>query len=255
MIKKIIARILRRIPRVLQVWLPKKHRGNNTPLNAFERKIYSQNGEDGILEEVFRRIGTTNKFFVEFGVQDGSECNTRYLKEQKGWNGVWMDNDDDGTDVQKAFITAENVNSVFERFRIPNDFDLLSIDIDGNDIWVWKSLSDVYRPRVVVIEYNSTVPRWKRIAIPYDPNYVWDETNYFGASLRAMNSVALEKGYRLVCCDKQGTNAFFVLEDVLKEGMLEPQSVAKAFYPVGYGRRKWKMFLGHKPSHKKMVRL
>jgi hypothetical protein len=254
MIKETIARVLRALPRILQYWLPEKHRGNNSPLNAYERKVYSQNGEDGILEELFHRIGTTNRFFVEFGVQDGSECNTRYLKDRNGWRGIWLDGDGDGNDVQKAFITAENINGLFEQYRVPYEFDLLSIDIDGNDLWVWKALNDVYNPRVVVIEYNSTVPRWKSASIAYDPSHVWDGTNYFGASLKALNKIATEKGYQLVCCDKRSVNAFFVRADVVNETpTLQAQSVAKAFYPVGYGRRKWKMFLGHQPTNRKMM--
>jgi hypothetical protein len=252
--KVLIARVLRALPRIFHYWLREKYRGNNSPLNAYERKVYSQNGEDGILEELFRRIGTKDKFFVEFGVQDGSECNTRYLKDTKGWTGLWMDGDGDDTEVKRAFITAENINSLFEQYGVPHEFDLLSIDIDGNDLWVWKAIDNVYQPRAVAIEYNGTIPPWKSTSIAYDPNHLWDETNYFGASLKALNKLAEQKEYRLVCCDKRGVNAFFVRADVLNDAVnLHAISVSKAFYPVAFGRRKWKMFLGHRPASKKMV--
>ncbi|HVZ25547.1 MAG TPA: hypothetical protein VG842_05820, partial [Sediminibacterium sp.] len=138
-------------------------------LNKYEFQVYSQFGEDGIIREIFRRIGTTNRYFVEFGVEDGSETNTTYLLYQ-GWKGLWMDGDEKFVrsiqvscanaiakgqlTVVHSFITAENIESLFDRAGVPKEFDLLSIDIDRNDYHVWKAISH-YRPRVVVIEYNS----------------------------------------------------------------------------------------------------
>jgi hypothetical protein len=130
-------------------------------LRRFERNWYSQNGEDGILRIIFEKIGVTNRFCVEFGVQDGRECNTRYLLETAGWSGLRMDGGDHSAcygQVHKEFITAENICSVFDKYAVPREFDLLSIDIDGNDYWVWRALEG-YTPRVVVIEYNASLLR------------------------------------------------------------------------------------------------
>lgn len=125
-------------------------------INLFEQKIYSQNGEDGIIKIIFHKIGTINKFCVEFGVGDGRECNTRFLIEKEGWNYLHMDGNNYNnayTLIKKEFITTENINSLFRKYNIPKEFDLLSIDIDYNTYWVWKALKG-YNPRVVVIEYN-----------------------------------------------------------------------------------------------------
>ncbi len=129
-------------------------------INLFEHKVYSQNGEDGIIMMIFRKIGTTNKFCVELGVGDGSECNTRYLIEKKGFKYLHIDAGNypkKYTDIKKEFITAENINDLFKKYNVPEEFDLLSIDIDYNTYWVWKALEG-YKPRVVVIEYNSSIP-------------------------------------------------------------------------------------------------
>ena len=195
----------------------------------FERKIYSQNGEDGIIEAIFNKIGVTNRFFVEFGVgpawsqndfldvkEHGLECNTRLLKE-KGWTGLLMD----GTgypqlDVKKERITADNINDLFQKYNVPSSFDLLSIDIDGNDYWVWKAITN-FTPRVVVIEYNASIPPTESRVIKYDPNHAWDGTTYYGGSLLALTKLAQSKGYALVGCDSRGVNAFFVKEELAKE--------------------------------------
>ena len=200
--------------RVLFWILPLLTIGN---LNHFETKVYSQNGEDGILMAIFKKIRTTNKFGVEFGVGDGSERNTRYLCEQRGWTCLLMDPADNNlSSIKKEFITAENINVLFEKYRVPNQFDLLSIDIDGNDYWVWKALDSRYSPRVVVIEYNAKIPPHESKTIAYDPNFRWDGTDYFGASLLALVKLAQAKGYTLVGCERKGVNAFFVRNDCLK---------------------------------------
>jgi len=181
-------------------------------LTRYERRIDSQNGEDGILEAIFAAIGVTNRYFVEFGSGNLSECNTVYLARWKGWRGLWMDATylDVKQRVKQEQLTADNVEALFMKYEVPRQFDLLSIDIDGNDYWVWKAIVDYY-PRVVVIEYNATIPPTECRTIPYDPHYRWDgSTNYFGASLLALHQLGTQKGYALVGCDASGTNAFFV---------------------------------------------
>ncbi len=190
-------------------------------INYFERTLYSQSGEDGILEAIFYRIGTTNKFCVEFGVQTGTQCNTRYLREEKGWTGLLMD---DGVEnpkfIKKEFITAENINDLFKKYNVPNSFDLLSIDVDGNDYWIWNSLDRCYSPRVVIIEYNPLIPPSESKTIKYDPNFKWDGTAYCGASLLALVKLAQRKGYTLVGCNTFGVNAFFIRNNEIKDNFI-----------------------------------
>ena len=181
-------------------------------VTRYERRIDSQNGEDGILEAIFAKIGTTNKYFVEFGSGNASECNTVYLSRWSRWSGLWMDatNIDAQGRVKQERVTADNIQGLFAKYRVPKAFDLLCIDIDGNDYWVWKAITD-YDPRVVVIEYNGTIPPDVSKTIPYDPSFQWDRaTDYFGASLLALQKLGHEKGYALVGCDSTGANAFFV---------------------------------------------
>lgn len=217
------------------------HYDLNSPknLNFYERKVYSQNGEDGIIEEIFRRIGTTNKFSVEFGVEDGKECNTRYLLEKKGWNGLRMDGGKDNpTTIKSEYITAENVNDLFAKYKVPKEPDLVSIDIDSNDYWVWKALDPKYNARLVVIEYNSTIPATRSLTVRYDPKWVWDGSNYFGASLLALYKLGRSKDYTLVACDRRGVNAFFVRDDVLAASAnIAPRTPAEAYMPPGFGRK------------------
>ncbi len=209
--------------------LRERHLARRYPLCLmnFEQKFYSQHGEDGIIREIFNRIGTTDKFFVEFGIQDGSECNTRNLLENHGWSGVWMEGSPELAEkarlgfsrfpvkVLHRFLTRENIVTSFEEACVPKEFDLLSIDVDGNDYWMWDGLRKHYSPRVVVIEYNATFGPRQAWIMPYDPEFRHDATAYFGASLEAFVRLGKELGYRLVGSDSTGTNAFFVRDDLL----------------------------------------
>lgn len=217
---------------------PDLFRRNNSDLNAYERKFYSQNGEDGIINEIFSRIGTTNRFFVEFGVQDARECNTRYLLEKKEWTGLWLDGKGDNKKIKKAFITTENINKVFDKHNVPAVFDLLSIDIDGNDLWVWKALGRDYQPRMVVVEYNAVWSARKSQVIKYSPDFRWDGSPNFGASLSALYKLAKLKGYELICCNKMGVNAFFIRSDICAGNkLITPLNPSIAYYPVGLDRK------------------
>ena len=167
---------------------------NPKKLNKYEHQIYSQNGEDGIIQEIFKRIKTINKFFVEFGVENGLECNTLALLSQN-WKGLWLDGNTKNINsikktfnfliekkklsIKQAFITAENIEELFDSSKIPNELDLLSIDIDGNDYWIWQSISN-YSPRVVVIEYNSMFNPPTEFIVKYDANKVYPITSHFG---------------------------------------------------------------------------
>jgi hypothetical protein len=203
-----------------------------------ERKEYSQNGEDGIINAIFKMIGTTNKYYVEFGVEDGIESNSRYLWKHKGWKGLMMDggHENDEINLQKEFITAENIEELFTKHNVPKELDLLSIDIDGNDYWLWKAISN-YHPRVVIMEYNAHVPPTISKTIPYQADFCWDGTDYFGASLLALATLGKQKGYTLIGTDRNGVNAFFVLTELVA-GNFTPLSIEALFHPPAFKGKK-----------------
>jgi hypothetical protein len=203
-------------------------------LEACEKKVLSQNGEDGVIEAIFAEIGVTNKYFVEFGCQYATQCNTANLLLQ-GWNGLLMDGDcvsrNPMATVYNEFITAENIDSLLRKYDVPQAFDLLSIDVDGNDFWIWKQI--VHRPRVVVIEYNADPPPNVCCTIQYEPNFVWYGTTYFGASLLALARLGRVKGYTLVHCERAGVNAFFIADEALPQGYTAP-SIETIYRPPNY---------------------
>ncbi|MGZ3872252.1 MAG: hypothetical protein ACXVJD_05010 [Mucilaginibacter sp.] len=227
-------------------------------LNKYEYQVFSQNGEDGILQEIFSRIGSTNKYFIEFGVENGLECNSTNLL-YKEWSGLWIEGnadscsqisrrfkdliDDGRLQIQNAFINAENIESLFDKAAAPTEPDLLSIDIDYNDYHVWKAITK-YKPRVVVIEYNSVFRPDTHFVVKYNPNRMWDSTSYFGASLLALEQLGKEKGYFLVGCVFTGSNAFFVREDLVGDLFEAPYSAETHYEPN-------RDFLYYKAGHPK----
>lgn len=205
-----------------------------------ERREYSQNGEDGIIHAIFAKIGTTNKYFVEFGVEDGIESNARYLWKYKGWKGLMMDGSHENATInlQQEFITAENIEELFAKHNVPKEFDLLSIDIDGNDYWVWKAITH-YHPRVVILEYNAHIPSTESKTIPYKADFAWDGTDYYGASLLALSTLGKQKGYTLIGTDPNGVNAFFVQQELLK-GNFVPPPIEELFHSPAFKGKKGK---------------
>lgn len=234
--------------RMLLWTVPFRRIGN---LNQFDAKAFSQYGEDGILLAIFKKIGTTNRFGVEFGCENGMERNTRYLCEKLGWSCLLMDPaDTNPVSIKREFVTAENINTLFAKYEVPREFDLLSVDIDGNDYWVWKALGPQYSPRVVVVEYNGKIPPHERKSIAYDPAFRWDGSDYFGASLGAFAALAESKGYTLVGCTREGLNAFFVRNDCLA-GAFVPRTLDEAYRPPRYGKS-WDQG-GHPASARQMI--
>jgi hypothetical protein len=237
-------------PRVRwHVWRWKRQR---TPLalSNYESRVYSEWGEDGILAEIFRRIGEGSKYAVEFGIQDGTECCTRNLIVHHGWRGLLIEGSTDyvikarsvytslpSVSVVGEFITAENILKLFQDHHVPRAPDLLVIDIDGNDYWVWERILSSYRPRVVVIEYNA---RWvppTEWVMDYNPKHSWNGTVYFGASLTSLAKLGSAHGYSLVGCNSLGNNAFFVRNDLLGEHFPDQnKGVAYHYAPPLYGR-------------------
>jgi hypothetical protein len=208
-------------------------------------KVYSQNDEDGIIAEIFRRIGTTNRSFVEFGVETGVECNTAKLLVE-GWRGLWIEAnpasvaairenfapfmEERKLSVTESRVSAENINSLITQAGLGGEIDLLSIDIDYNDYWVWKAI-DVVNPRVVAIEYNAILRPPMSLVVPYRPDAEWDGSNFQGASLEALVKLGGEKNYRIVGCSIAGVNAFFVRADLRGDRFLEPATAQEHYEP------------------------
>jgi len=204
-------------------------------LERFERRVHSQGGEDGVLEALFGLLGTTNRYYVEFGCGDGVQCNTAALR-RRGWQGLLMDgvSAPGAADavIHAAWITAENIEALFDQHGVPDEPDLMSIDLDGNDYWVWRAIRR--RPRVIVAEYNANLAADRALTIPYDPQHRWAGTDFYGASLLALVQVGREKGYTLVYCTQAGVNAFFVRDDVLGLPRVDPEAL---YRPPNYWYR------------------
>jgi hypothetical protein len=220
-------------------------------LNLSEFKIYSQNGEDGIIQYIFSKIGVKSRKFVEFGIEDGRECNTANLLINNGWTGLLMDGSrknvkeamyyynskitvrQNQVKIVNCFITKNNINNVLKQNNMSGEIDILSLDIDGNDYWIWREISQI-SPRLVVIEFNSSLGKELSISVPYDPAFEryskHPSGNYHGASLSAFNKLAKEKGYILIGCDSTGCNAFFLKKEEAK-GRFRELSTSEAFYP------------------------
>ncbi|HEU4333041.1 MAG TPA: hypothetical protein VFT32_00980 [Candidatus Eisenbacteria bacterium] len=219
--------------------------GDPRRLVRYGHQVHSQGGVDGVLHEIFRRIGETDRVFAEIGVGDGTENNTAFLLA-RGWSGFWIDSSaafrrtlaahgvgSDRLRGEVAFVRRETIGPLFAKLGIPAEFDLLSIDVDQNTYYVWEGLKE-YRPRVVAIEYNAAIPAdvdWK---VRYDADRVWDETQNFGASLKALELLGRERGYALVGCDFAGTDAFFVREDLVGDRFLPPYTAENHYEPVRY---------------------
>lgn len=176
-------------------------------LYKYEKNIYSQNGEDGITEYILSII-PHKKYYVELGVGDGKECNCRILKDL-GYEGIMVDCGGNDKEIKKEFITAENIASVFAKYNVSGG-GVLSIDIDGNDFWVWKALPREYQFDLVIVEYNSSLGYKESIVLPYQNDFKWDGTDYFGASIAALEKLGREKGYTLIYAERKGVNLFFL---------------------------------------------
>jgi len=225
-------------------------------LERFGYKVYSQNDEDGILAEIFKRIGTTNKKFLEFGVQDGLECNSHFLLH-KGWEGLWLEGSSDffkkiqnnfrkpiankKLNILNAFIDKDNINDLISQGGMSGDIDLLSIDIDGNDYHVWKAISCI-NPRVVCIEYNAKFPSDFEWIMQYNASHIWDYTDKQGASLKSLEILGNELGYQLVGTNLNGSNAFFVRKDLTKDLFFQPANSENLY---NFSKYNFKYRAGH----------
>lgn len=200
-------------------------------LEAHAARVHSQGGEDGVLLRLFERVGIRHRYFVEFGAWDGLHLsNTANLRRHHGWRGLLMEGSDraDGELVRREHVDAENIEALLARYDVPLDFDLLSIDIDGNDYWVWRAL-ETHRPSVVLVEYNVFFLAHQARTIVYDRDHVWDKERYgtyHGASLAAFVKLGRRKGYSLVYTDLEGPNAIFLRDDLVPRDVEIPPAEA-----------------------------
>jgi hypothetical protein len=224
---------------------------HDSPRYADERRllkagyrVYSQADEDGILHEIFKRIGEGNRTFLELGVGNGLENNTLFLLIQ-GWSGIWIEGSDRKAAAAKKnlaasiaegrlkiehhFITAPTIDKKISTLAAGRGVDLLSIDLDGNDYYILDAMQSI-SPRVIVAEYNSKFPPDVPWIIEYNENHRWDSTDYFGASLKSLETLLSPRGYSLVGCNILGTNAFFVRRELATESLFCPPFSAENHY-------------------------
>jgi hypothetical protein len=209
-----------------------------------EFRVFSQWGEDGIVQYLLKHVTVERPIFVEFGVENYTESNTRFLLTNNRWAGLVLDGSAENIDYIKrdaiywatnlkaehAFITKENINELLSRNGIAGDIGLLSVDIDGNDYWVWQAI-DKITPRIVICEYNSHFGATAQVTVPYRADFVRDAAHfskiYYGASVGAFCSLAASKGYSLVAYNAAGNNIFFARNDVV--GRLPVLTAAQAY--------------------------
>ena len=200
-------------------------------LDEVEFQIFSQRGEDGIIQYIINKIEIPNPVFIEFGVETYVESNTRFLLMNNNWSGLVIDGSKKNINFIKndfiywkynitaveSFITKDNINSLISSYTKIEDIGLLSVDIDGNDYWIWQAI-DTIKPRIVICEYNSAFGANKKVTVPYKENFVRNKEHfselYFGASLAAFCNLADQKGYDFIGTSSAGVNAYFVRKDL-----------------------------------------
>ena len=201
-------------------------------IQKYEFKVYSQWGDDGIIQFLVNKLKIVNRTFIEFGVEDFTESNTRFLLIKDNWSGFVIDSSDKHIDkinrnisnwkydfkAHNEFITARNINSILELSNFDKDLGLLSIDIDGNDFYILEAITE-YTPRILICEYNSLFGDKRKITVPYQENFSRTKFHFsnlfYGASLPALNYISEIKGYKLVGTNSHGVNAYFVREDLI----------------------------------------
>ena len=219
----------------------------STNLADYEFKVFSQWGEDGIIQYLSKSIELTHKTFIEFGVECFTEANCRFLLMKDNWSGYVIDASPSNIAKLKnsyfywkyqihavdAFITKDNINNLLAKSCFDEDLGILSMDIDGNDYFILEAIHAV-RPRIIICEYNAIFGSTRKICVPYEPDFSRAKKHhsnlYFGASLSAMTFLANKKGYSLVGTNSNGCNAFFVRDDLLNE-KVKARTAEQAFSP------------------------
>lgn len=213
-------------------------------INSAEFKVFSQFGEDGIIQFILMNGDIKNDTFIEFGVQDYIESNTRFLLINNNWKGLVFDGSAEYINLIQhsqecwrhdltavhAFITKDNINDLFSSHGYSGEIGILSVDIDGNDYWVLKEVN-VVDPEILILEYNSCFGVERAVTVPYREDFQRTKAHYsnlyWGASLKALHMAATDKGYSFLGCNSNGNNAFFVRNDRL--GNLTPVSLEAGY--------------------------
>ncbi|MDH5561402.1 MAG: hypothetical protein OEY59_11185 [Deltaproteobacteria bacterium] len=211
-----------------------------------EFKVYSQWGEDGIIQFLIQHIDLPNKIFVEFGVENYTESSTRFLLKNNNWSGLVIDGSEENyqyirndeiswryeLDAICSFITRENINELISSRIKEKEIGLLSVDIDGMDYWVWEEI-DCVEPAIVICEYNSLFGDQLEVVIPYRSDFIRSKAHvsnlYFGASIKAFIRLGKQKGYTFICTNSAGNNAFFVRDDLVNS-KLSKLGLSKTFH-------------------------
>lgn len=209
----------------------------------YEFKVFSQWGEDGIIQHLVNHLKIENRTFIEFGVEDFLESNCRFLMMKDRWQGFVIDGSPDNIQRLEAsylywqyplrckasFITSENISALLEESGFDKAIGLLSVDIDGVDFHVLKAL-DAWQPAILVVEYNDVFGFERPVSVPYDPQFVRARKHvsnqYWGANLPAFCHLAGSRGYALVGINSVGSNAFFVRRELLNERVVEASLAA-----------------------------
>jgi hypothetical protein len=229
-----------RITKCDQILLSLKYRellNNGSTLPGFNEigwQNFSQTDDDGILHYIFTLIGTVGRTSVEICGGDGIESNSANLIIHHGWRGYFVDGDYENCirarqfysnvretranppTIEHAWVDIDSVNNLLKNAGFSGDIDLFSLDMDGVDYWVWEAITEI-QPRVVMAEYNAPLGGDVAWTVPYrrDFSYTADNLPYYcGVSLMALVKLAHKKGYRLVGCNRDGFNAFFIRNDV-----------------------------------------
>ena len=207
---------------------------NATKLSDYEWKIFSQWGEDGIIDFLVSEVSIVNKTFIEFGVENFSESNCRYLLMKSDWNGFVIDSSQKNIkklknsyyfwkyDLQAlvAFIDINNINELLIKSGFERDLGILSIDIDGNDYHILNKI-DCFDPRIIICEFNPLFGNDRKITVPYDPKFYRTKKHYsnlyWGASINALRSLLTKQDYTLVGTGMQGGNAYFIKNSLMTD--------------------------------------
>ena len=219
-------------------------------LEHLAQSLYAQGTEEEILTRILQRLEPTNRYCVDIGAGDGlRNSNTALLLRERNWQGTLVEGSAYRFGrLREHYGSAKNVRLIDQKVQpdtvdemladagVPEQFDLLSLDIDGNDYWVWRGMR-VFQPRIVVIEYNPYYAPPERWVMCYNPAHMWDGSTYYGASLESLYRLGQSKGYELVCCDDMGNNAFFVVRELFPLLGLEAGTPARLFRPAMYKLR------------------
>lgn len=234
-------------------------------IQDYEFKVFSQNGEDGIIQFLIQNTEIKNKIFVEFGVETYKEANTKFLLLNNGWSGLIIDGDKNAMEKIASsdlhwkydlksignFITKDNINEIIKSAGIEGEIGLLSVDIDGNDYWVFENI-DCVNPQILIMEYNSMFGDTHKISVPYDENFVRSQKHYsnlyYGASIAALCDIANKKGYDLVGSNSFGNNLFFIRHDCnkLKIKLTPKEAYVKSKFRESRDENGKLTFLSHK---------